>query len=130
MSNKKNNAASKKEQAKTNTFLCVDLKYQAEEKMIQPTETREGSITYCDQDHFLFAEKVHNPQPALHWRLINRTKHGKVSVNSRHVKVEFYIRHGEYVSEKQLADILSSESEVIGDALCETDLAEEVDKCC
>ena len=45
--------------------------------------------------------------PELHWRLVDRTKHGKMTVSSRHVKVEFYIHHDEYRNAAELADMLA-----------------------
>ena len=44
-------------------------------------------------------------------------------------KVEFYIRHGDYASEQQLADMLASEIETMGESICDMSLTEEVAKC-
>ena len=68
--------------------------------------------------------------PELHWRLLDRTKHGRVHVNANHVKVEFYIKHSDYANGRDLADILASEIETMGESLSDMDLAEEVEKCC
>ena len=113
------------------TFPCVDLKFEGN-TIIQQGESRKGVLRFVDDDHFNFAEsKVqHVIHPELHWRLLDRTKHGRIHVNSQHVKVEFYIRHGDYVSEQQLADMLASEIETMGESLCEMDLEQEVAKCC
>lgn len=118
--------------AKT-TFPCVDLKYHGNATVIKPKQTRQGALTYVQEDEkFEFRERdvPAVPQPQLHWRPLSRTLHGKASVNSQHVKVEFYIRHGDYVSEQQLADMLASEIETMGESLCDMDLNAEVAKCC
>lgn len=118
--------------AKT-TFPCVDLKYQGNTTVIKPKQTRRGALTYVQEDEkFLFKEQdvPATPQPQLHWRLLNRTLHGKASINAQHVKVEFYIHHDSYVDGRDLADILASEIETMGDNLCDLDLDAEVAKCC
>ena len=74
--------------------------------------------------------RQHEEHPELHWRLLDRTKHGRVHINSRHVKVEFYIHHDDYANGRQLADILASEIETMGESLSDMSLAEEVEKCC
>ena len=117
--------------AKT-TFPCVDLKYQGNATVIKPKQTRRGALTYVEEnERFEFKERdvPSVPQPQLHWRLLNRTLHGKASVNAQHVKVEFYIHHDSYVDGRDLADILASEIETMGDSLCDMNLEEEVNKC-
>ena len=115
----------------TTTLPCVDAKVTTNNQVLQLGKHYKGSFVQHDEDHVQFVEtKSHTICPQLHWRLINRTLHGRMSVNANHIKVEFYIRHGEYVSEQQVADMLASEIETMGDALCETDLREEVEKCC
>lgn len=117
--------------AKT-TFPCVDLKYQGNNTVIKPKQTRRGSLTYVEEDEkFEFKERdvPSVPQPQLHWRPICRTLHGKASINAQHVKVEFYVHHDGYVDGRDLADILANEIETIGDNLCDLDLEEEVNKC-
>ena len=117
--------------AKT-TFPCVDLKYQGNATVIKPKQTRRGALTYVEEnERFEFRERdvPSVPQPQLHWRLLNRTLHGKASVNAQHVKVEFYIHHDSYVDGRDLADILASEIETMGDSLCDMNLEEEVNKC-
>jgi len=117
--------------AKT-TFPCVDLKYEGNATVIKPKQTRRGALTYVQEDEkFFFKERdvPVTPQPQLHWRLLNRTLHGKASINAQHVKVEFYIHHDSYVDGRDLADILASEIETMGDNLCDMDLEQEVNKC-
>ena len=121
----------KSHEAKT-TFTCVDLKYKGNATVIKPKQTRSGKLTYVQEDEkFLFQERdvPSVPQPQLHWRLLDRTKHGRIHVNSQHVKVEFYIHHDSYVDGRDLADILASEIETMGESLCDMDLSDEVAKC-
>ena len=116
----------------TTTFPCVNLKYRGNTTVIKPKQTRRGALTYVEEDEkFEFKERdvPVTPQPQLHWRLLNRTLHGKASVNAQHVKVEFYIHHDSYVDGRDLADILASEIETLGESLCDMDLEEEVNKC-
>jgi hypothetical protein len=118
---------------KKQMYLCVDLQTQMKRSDLKVMDSRKGTLCRNGEDRFTFIERgarPHEVHPELHWRLINRTLHGRMSVNANHIKVEFYIKHGEYVSEQQVADMLASEIETMGDALCETDLKEEVEKCC
>ena len=113
-------------------FPCVNLKFEGNATVIKPKQTRRGRLTYVKRDEkFLFREgdAPFTPQPQLHWRLLDRTLHGKASVNAQHIKVEFYIHHDSYVDGRDLADILASEMETIGDKLCDMNLEEEVAKC-
>ena len=113
------------------TFPCVDLKFEGN-TLIKEGESRKGVLRFIDEDRFHFAENQlqHVVHPELHWRLLDRTKHGRIHTNANHIKVEFYIKHGEYVSEHQLADMLAREIEQMGESICDMDLKEEVEKCC
>ena len=116
---------------KKSTFPCVDLTFEGN-TMIKEGEKRQGTLHYMEQDEkFKFVEKKlrYVQHPELHWRLLDRTKHGRVSINSQHVKVEFYIRHEDYQNGRDLADMLASEVETMGENLSETDLEEEVEEC-
>ena len=107
------------------------MKFESHAEVINEGESRQGVLTCVDMDHFHFAETMPKQvvkHPELQWKMVDRTKHGKVSVNSRHVKVEFYIHHDEYRSAADLADMLSSEIEVMGENLCNMS-QEEVEKC-
>ena len=113
------------------TLPCVDAKVTTNNQVLQLGKHYKGSFVQNSEDQVQFVEepKVHTIHPELHWRLINRTLHGRMSVNANHIKVEFYIKHGEYVSAQQVADILASEIETMGDSLCDMDLEQEVNKC-
>ena len=110
----------------------MDLKVESPATMIKEGESRKGVLTFVNEDKFHFVEnegKPHVVHPELHWRLLERTKHGRMHTNVNHIKVEFYIKHGEYASEQQLADMLAREIEQMGESLCDIDLKEEVAKC-
>ena len=113
------------------TLPCVDAHVTTAEQVIQQGKRYFGSFVYEDDDNVRFIEKLsqHVTRPELHWRLLERTKHGRMHTNANHIKVEFYIKHGEYVSEQQLADMLAREIEQMGESLCDMDLKEEVAKC-
>ena len=115
------------------TLPCVDARVTTNNEVVQQGKRYKGTFTYQDDDHVRFTEETPEPHVEhreLQWRLIDRTKHGRIHVNANHVKVEFYIRHGDYVSERQLADMLASEIETMGEALSDINLEEEVAKCC
>lgn len=114
-----------------NNFPCVDLKFEGR-TIIKEGEKRQGTLHYLEQDEkFKFVENRlrYVRHPELHWRLLDRTKHGRVNINSQHVKVEFYIRHEDYQNGRDLADILAAEIETMGDNLSDMDLKEEVEQC-
>ena len=104
------------------TLTCIDTKVTTLNEVVQMGKTYKGSFTEEKP-------KPHVEHRELHWRLLDRTKHGRIHVNANHVKVEFYIRHGDYASEQQLADMLASEIETMGESICDMSLTEEVAKC-
>lgn len=128
---------------KIQNYLCVDVRTEMNDRDMQPGEKRMVEATLDvkndggfpndnPEGHFTLREvpkKEHIEHPELRWHLLDRSKHGRVTMNSRHVKVEFYVHHDEYQSSSQLADMLASEIEILGENLSETDLQEEVSKC-
>lgn len=117
---------------KKSTFPCVDLKFEGNTNIIKQGESRRGVLRFVDEDKFRFIEKglervVH---PELHWRLLDRTKHGRIHMNAKHVKVEFYIRHEDYQNGRDLSDILATEIETMGESLSDMDLDTELERCC
>lgn len=126
---------------KIQNYLCVDVRTEMNDRDMVPGEKRlvEAMLDVEDSEgnpypdtHFTLLEiikKVRQLRPELHWRLLDRTKHGKADINSRHVKVEFYIHHDEYQNAAELADMLAQEIEVMGENLCNMNLKEEVAKC-
>ena len=118
---------------KKQNYLCVDLQTQMKENDLQVNNQAKGTLLRDGEDHFVFTEnegKPHVAHPELHWRLLDRTKHGRVHVNANHVKVEFYIHHTDYAGGRDLADLLAREIETMGENLSETDMQAEVNKCC
>lgn len=113
-------------------YLCVDLLTHMQKNDLAVGKQSRGVLHRDSEDRFTFVErgsKEHEAHPELHWRLLDRTKHGRVHVNARHVKVEFYIHHEDYTDGRSLADILASEIETMGESLSDMDMHAEVVKC-
>lgn len=113
-------------------YLCVDLTTFTEKGGVPEYKDASGKLLHDEADHFTFVEtrpRVHTPHPDLHWHLLDSTSHGKASINARHVKVEFYIRHEDYADSSHLADMLTGEMEHIADTLCEMNMTDEIVKC-
>lgn len=111
---------------KKQLYLCVDLETQMKQEDLQVMTARKGTLFREREDRFIFIEKgayARTIHPELHWHVLDRTKNGKVSVNANHTKLELYIPHEDYRSGRELADILASQVEQMGDNLCETDMA-------
>ena len=107
---------------KKQIYLCVDLTTLMKNGDLRVTKQASGVLRREGEDQFAFTEdepKRRRIHPELHWHLVDRTKHGSIHANSRHVKVEFYIHHEDYEDGRDLADILTSETETIGENLCE-----------
>ena len=82
-------------------YLCVDLKTQMKENDLQVMESRKGTLFRNEEDKFTFT-------------------------NANHVKLELYIPHEDYTNGRDLADILASQVEQMGDNLCEMDLEQVI----
>jgi hypothetical protein len=52
-----------------------------------------------------------------------------VRTNANGVLLMLYVRHGEYENGKNLADIMASEVETMGETLSEMDMQQEVARC-
>lgn len=113
------------------TFPCIDLKVEGFKPLLEKMQSRRGTLLCVDEEHFEFREKglPYVPHPHLHWRLLDRTKHGRMNINAEHVKVEFYIRHEDYKDGFDLADLLASEIETMGEHMCDIDFDAEVNAC-
>lgn len=110
-------------------MLCVDLITLMKEQNLKVLDSRKGTLFRNEEDKFTFTEKGAKPQevhPELHWRTLDKSRYGKVSANANHVKLELYIPHGDYTDGRNLADILASQVEQMGENLCELDLAKVV----
>ena len=110
---------------KKQKYLCVDLETQMKQGDLQVLDSRKGTLFRNEEDKFTFTEKgakPHEVHPELHWQTLDRSKYGKVSANAHHTKLELYIPHEDYRSGRELADILASQVEQMGDNLCEMDM--------
>ena len=117
---------------KKQNYLCVDLTTKMKQNDLQVLESRKGTLHRTDEDKFTFIEKgvrTYATRPELHWRLLDRTKHGKIKYNAQHVMVQLYIQHDDYKNGHELADILASEIETMGETLCQIDIKSEVEAC-
>lgn len=110
-----------KKSKRTHTYLCVNLKA-VTKGVIKVNQKLVGSLLMdVENEHFEFRQRgTHQVHPECHWHLLNRTKHGKASANGSHVKVEFYIRHEDYISGQQLSDMLEGEMEQLSDTTFDT----------
>jgi hypothetical protein len=118
---------------KKQNYLCVDLTTKMKKNDLQVLESRKGTLHRTDEDKFTFIEKgarTYATRPELHWRLLDRTKHGKIKYNAQHVMVQIYVSHDDYKNGHELADILASEIETMGETLCQIDIKSEVEACC
>ena len=117
---------------KKQNYLCVDLTTKMKQNDLQVLESRKGTLHRTDEDKFTFIEKgvrTYATRPELHWKLLDRTKHGKIKYNAQHVMVQLYIQHDDYKNGHELADILASEIETMGETLCQIDIKSEVEAC-
>ena len=120
-------------------FLCMDVDFEGQADVIKEGESRKGILTFVNEDKFRFVEqgtsksaanKKPNEHKELQWHPLAGSLHGKVSVNANGAMLMLYIRHEDCnTNSKQLADIIVSEAEQIGEALADINLEEEVAKC-
>gem|GEM_PF-2494705 len=115
---------------KTQNYLCVDLKTQMKKKDLEVLDGRRGTLVRTAEDKFTFTERgalPHEVHEELHWHLIDRSKYGKLTANANHVKLELYVPHEAYTDGCDLADILASQTELLGEMLCETNMPKLVE---
>lgn len=120
-------------------FLCMDVDYEGQADVIKEGESRKGILTFVNEDKFRFVEQGASKSAApkepskrtdLQWHALAGSLHGKVSVNANGAMLMLYIRHEDCnTNSNQLADIIVSEAEQIGEALADINLEEEVAKC-
>ena len=115
---------------KKNVILCVDLITQMKQGDLQVLDSRKGTLFRNEEDKFTFTEKgakPHEEHPELHWQTLDKSKYGKISANAHHTKLELYIPHEDYANGRDLADILASQVEQMGDNLCEMDMPKVIE---
>ena len=114
---------------KKQIILCVDLITRMKKGDLQVLDSRKGTLFRNEDDKFTFTEKGAFPRevhPELHWRVLDKSRYGKVSANANNVKLELYIPHGDYENGRDLADILAQQVEQMGDNLGEMDMEQVV----
>lgn len=112
-------------------YLCVDLETQMKKKDLKVMDSRKGTLCRNNEDRFTFVERgahKHEVHPEKHWLVLDKCRYGKVSANDSHIKVELYIPHGDYADGRELADVMASQVDQMGDNLCEMDMAKVVDE--
>ena len=93
--------------------LCVDLVTLMKQEDLQVLDSRKGTLFRNEEDKFTFTERGAREQT--------------VQANVNHIKLELYIPHGDYADGRDLADILASQVDQMGDNLCEMDMAKVVE---
>ncbi len=114
---------------KKQIILCVDLITRMKKGDLQVLDSRKGTLFRNEDDKFTFTEKGAFPRevhPEKHWQVLDKCRYGKVSVNDTHIKLELYIPHTDYANSHELADILASQVDQMGDNLSEMQLGEVV----
>ncbi len=115
---------------KKNVMLCVDLTTLMKQGDLQVMDSRKGTLFRNEEDKFTFTERgarPHELRPEKHWQVMEKCRYGKVCANDAHVKLELYIPHGDYSDGRDLADILMSNTERLGETLCEIDMKQVVE---
>lgn len=127
-------------QLQPNTLVCIDLKTLLIEQPTVEGKAYHGTLTIDNEDHSTFVEDSPKRQsaspaeptkrPDLQWHPLAGSLHGKVSVNANGSMLMLYVKHEDCNTDaRQLADIIVSEAEQIGEALADINLVEEVAKC-
>ena len=114
---------------KKQNYLCVDLTKQMKENDLQVLDSRKGTLFRNEEDKFTFTEKGARPHEVhreLHWQVLDKCRYGKVSANANNIKLELYIPHDVYADGRDLADIMASQVEQMGENLCELDMAKVI----
>ena len=125
------------------TKRCTDLKLLLNAHHAIEGKSYHGTLTYEGEDNSTFVEddepegssmskarKAPTKRSDLQWHPLAGSLHGKVSVNANGAMLILYARHEEYLTDAcQLADLLVSEAEQIGEALADINMEEEVAKC-
>lgn len=116
------------------TKICTDLKVIMKTELPQAGKTYKGRLTYHNEDCSTFEEDEPRKRPATmperKFKDLTGSLHGKISKTDFGVTLHLYVRHGEYKNARVLADIFESETEQMCDVLSDTELEEEVEKCC
>lgn len=102
-------------------FYYMNVEFEGNESVIKIGETRDVKLKYVDEDTFLATEKakrVVNGRSQIH-TVLDRTAHGKVSVDDYGVHVYFYFPFREFDKNAWLAEALESEAELMGDRIME-----------
>lgn len=106
-------------------YYFVDLTTEMVGRGLRLNESRKGKLTMDKEGcHFTFVEKHPKARPDLRWHEMDRSEHGVVKMNERHVHIEFWIHHDEYQNGLELAKLLIGESGQLGEGMCQDEFYE------
>ena len=113
--------ATKKSQEASKKFFFMNVEFKGNESAIMIGETRDVRLKYVDEDNFLAIERAKRPAdgPSQKRTTLDRTAHGKLSVDGYGAHVYFYFPFTEFDKNTWLADALESEAELMGDRIIE-----------
>lgn len=113
--------ATKKGQEASKKFFFMNVEFKGNESAIMIGETRDVRLKYVDEDNFLAIERAKRPAdgPSQKRTTLDRTAHGKLSVDGYGAHVYFYFPFTEFDKNSWLADALESEAELMGDRIVE-----------
>lgn len=113
--------ATKKSQEASKKFFFMNVEYKGNESAIMIGETRDVRLKYVDEDNFLAIERAKRPAdgPSQKRTTLDRTAHGKISVDDYGAHVYFYFPFTEFDKNTWLAEALESEAELMGDRIVE-----------
>lgn len=113
--------ATKKSQEASKKFFFMNVEFKGNESAIMIGETRDVRLKYVDEDNFLAIERAKRPAdgPSQKRTTLDRTAHGKISVDEYGAHVYFYFPFTEFDKNTWLADALESEAELMGDRIVE-----------
>ena len=113
--------ATKKSQEASKKFFFMNVEFKGNESAIMIGETRDVRLKYVDEDNFLAIERAKRPAdgPSQKRTTLDRTAHGKISVDDYGAHVYFYFPFTEFDKNTWLAEALESEAELMGDRIVE-----------
>ena len=120
--------ASKKTSKK---FYYMNVEFQGNESVIEVGETRDVRLKYVDEDTFLATERAKRKVDgrSQNQTILDRTAHGKLSVDSYGAHVYFYFPFREFETNAWLAEQIEGEAELLGDRILELNPISPVESC-
>ena len=105
------------------TKICTDLKVIMKTELPIAGKTYKGKLTYEDDFHQTFEEEEPRKRVSVgksqSQTTLDRTAHGKISVDDYGAHVYFYFPFTEFNKNTWLAETLEAEAELMGDRIVE-----------